>query len=30
VADTETRELSEVTAVGELAKELKQALPEEA
>lgn len=30
VADAETRELGEVTAVGELAKELKQALPEEA
>ena len=30
VADAETRELGEVTAVGELAKELKQALPEDA
>jgi len=30
VADTETRELGQVTAVGELAKELNQALPEEA
>ena len=30
VADAETRELGEVTAVGELAKELKQVLPEDA
>lgn len=29
VADAETRELGQVTAVGELAKELNQALPEE-